>query len=95
MPQRFYIEHFRNYWSLSKKGYLKFLQDGAASIGWDLSLPEYEAREIKKPPKSSNPIGVTDFKPEHYKQELEEFLKTGKQTGFVAPNDDKVYHEQH
>ncbi|RUT00302.1 hypothetical protein DSM107010_68200 [Chroococcidiopsis cubana SAG 39.79] len=31
----------------------------------------------------------TRSRQEHYKEELEYFLKTGKQTGFSAPNDAK------
>ena len=61
------------------------MQDGAADTGWDLDSPEYEAREIKKPPINSRAINVTNFQPEHYKDELEYFLKTGQQTGFNAP----------
>jgi hypothetical protein len=44
-----------------KKGYLKFLQDGAVDIGWDLSSPEYEAREIKKLTVDYRAINVTNF----------------------------------
>lgn len=95
MAQRYYVEHFCSYWSLSKNGYLKFLQDGAASIGWDLSLCGHDAREIKRLPKNADYIGVTDFTPEHYKQELEQFLRTGKQSSFVAPNDNQIFHDQY
>lgn len=93
MNRRFYITQFGFFWSLTEKGYLKFLQNGAEAVGWDLSLPEYESREIKKPPLSAKPINVTNFKQEHYKEELEYFLKTGKQTGFSAPNDARRYSE--
>lgn len=58
-------------------GYLKLLQDGAADTGWDLDSPEYEAREIKNRTLNSKSINVTNFQPEHYKEELEYFLKTG------------------
>lgn len=93
MSRRLYVTHFGFYWSLSLKGYLKFLQSGAANVGWDLDLPEYEAREIKKPPINSRVINVTNFEQEHYKEELEYFLKTGKQTGFNAPNDARIFDE--
>lgn len=93
MSRRFYVTQFGFYWSLSKQGYLRFLQDGATGIGWSLDSPLYEAREINRPPIGSKPINVTDFRQEHYKEELEYFLKTEKQTGFAAPNDARRYHE--
>lgn len=93
MERRFYVAYFGSYWNLSKKGYLKFLEDGRQGAGWDLSLSEYEAREIKKQPTGSKPIDVTDFKAEHYKEELEYLLKTGEQTGFKAPNDARKFYE--
>lgn len=93
MNRRFYVTQFGFYWSLTEKGYLKFLQDGAASVGWDLSLADYEAREIKNPPANSQPINVTNFRQEHYQEELEYFLKTGGQTGFHAPNDAQRFNE--
>lgn len=91
MGWRSYVAQFGGCWSLSEKGYLKFLKTGAAMQGWDLDLSEYEARQIKKQPPGSKPIDVTDFKAEHYKEELEYFLRTKEQTGFKAPNDAKNF----
>jgi hypothetical protein len=82
MSRRFYIQQCSSYWSLSKQGYLKLLQDGATAQKWELSNIKYEARTIKKPPPQAKPINVTDFDTEHYQLELEHFLKTGHQTGF-------------
>ena len=93
MNQRYYVTNFGQSWSLSKKGYLKFLQDGSTSVGWNLELPEYDSREVKRIPKNAKPINVTDFKPEYYKEELEYFLVHEEQTGFNAPNDAKKFYE--
>ena len=93
MNCRFYVTQRSLYWSLLQKGYLKFLQDGAGDIGWDLSSPEYEAREIKKLTVDYRAINVTNFQSEHYKEELEYFLRTGEQTGFNAPNDARRFNE--
>lgn len=33
MERRFYVAQFGSYWSLSTKGYLKFLEDGTQGAG--------------------------------------------------------------
>ncbi|MBD1836637.1 hypothetical protein [Coleofasciculus sp. FACHB-501] len=91
MSQRFYVKQFGACWSLSKKGYQQFLEDGSANRGWDLNQPQYEARSVKKIPTGAKPIEVTDFQAEHYKEELEYFLSSGQQTGFKAPNDTRRF----
>ncbi len=91
--ERYYVTNFGHSWSLSFKGYLKFLQDESTNAGWNLELPEYEARLVKRISRSAKPINVTNFECEHYKEELKHFLVHGKQTGFNAPNDDKKLYE--
>lgn len=93
MSRRFYVTQFGFYWSWSEKGSLKLLQDGAADTGWGLDSPEYEVREIKKLPVDSLAINVTNFQSEHYKEELEYFLRTGEQTGFNVPNDARKFNK--
>ena len=91
MRQRFYVKQFGYCWSLPKKGYQQFLEDGVADITWNLDDSKYESRLIKKVPPGANPIDVVDFQPEHFKEELEYFLNSGKQTGSKAPRDTRRY----
>lgn len=93
MIRRYYITNFGYSWSLSSKGYLKFLQDSSINGEWNIELPIYEARIVKKIPVNARPIDITDFKLEHFKEELEYFLTYEKQTGFKAPNDNRRFSE--
>ncbi len=93
MNRRFYIKNRGACWSLSKEGYTKLLRDGAEDKTFDIDLPKYEARLIKKAPSTAKPIGIADFESEHYQEELEHFLKTGEQTGFNAANFVSIFFE--
>lgn len=93
MSRRYYITNFGYSWSLSSKGYLKFLRDSSINGEWNLELPEYEARTVKIIPVDAKPIDITDFKLEHFKEELEYFLAYEEQTGFKAPNDTRRFSE--
>jgi hypothetical protein len=92
MNRRFYVTQFDFYWSLSKQGYLRFLHDGATGISWSLDLPKYEAREIKKPPLSSEQLTLQTFSRNIIKKSLNTFWKL-KKTGFSAPNNARKYYE--
>ena len=48
----------------------------------DLDAPRYNASIIKnQPQKSANPINPIDFRSEYFQEEIEYFLKSGKQSG--------------
>lgn len=89
--KRYYVKHYGMYWSLTERGYERFLEAGAKGKGFDLDAPEFEGRRIRSLPKGTRYIDTTDFWSKWFIEEIKYYRLMGAQSGTKAPINDPDY----
>lgn len=83
--RRYYIEQYGYIWSFSLVDYKRFLEHAATcKDGWNLDDPQWNARQVKRPPTWARPIHTVDWSNQDFANEIEYLDRTGKQTGIAV-----------